>query len=464
MDNETNEVNTLKKFGNVFQTKCISILMSDKQFLERIVDILSPDHFESDSYKWIIKLIAEYFPKYREIPTMEVFAVEIQKIPDVVLQSAVKEQVKNAYKYMGSADATYIKETFLEFCKNQKLKNAIWEAHDFLKRGDYDSIWHVINEASKAGVERNLGHDYLKETDIRLSELARDTIKTNWPNIDVHLDGGLGRGELGFIIGNAGSGKSWFLAHIGAEAMRQGKNVIHFTMELNEKYVGRRYDAYFSGMAFQEVRNHPDLVKKEIENIQGKLFIKYFPMHTATALTLKTHIERFQLITGIKIDLAVIDYADLLMPFSTNKNSSLYEDGGNIYSELRSILGELQIPGWSASQGNRSGHEEEILNALNVADSYKKIMLGDFIMALGRTTEHKLAGTGTISVVKSRFGSDGTIYPCSFDASNGKIEIYEKNTIEGNEILNKVKSAQESIKGIIGKRWKQVHAKGESEE
>lgn len=462
MENSQPEVNTLKKFGSPFQTKCLAILISDRAFLERIIEIISPDYFEADAHKWIVKLISEYFPKYRGIPTMEVFAVEIQKIPDGVLQMAVKEQVTAAYKQVSSLDTEYVKETFLEFCKNQKLKNAIYNAHEYLRQGDYDSIWHVINEASRAGIERNLGHDYFTDVEQRMSAAARETIKTNWNIIDTHLDGGLGKGELGFIVAPAGSGKSWFLARIGAEAMRQGKNVMHITLELNEKYVGLRYDAIFSGIAFQEVRNKIDQVKTAISNIPGKLYIKYFPIKTASAATIKMHIDRLQLITGVKIDLIIVDYADLLRPFAADKNANSYSEAGSVYEELRGVLGELQIPGWTASQSNRGAHEEEIIEAHNVADSYRKIMTGDFIMSLSRKMEDKIAGTGRIHVMKNRFGSDGITYLCEFDTSCGKINIYDKSSVEGMEILNKAKSAQDSVKDILRKKWKETHGNDES--
>jgi len=462
MNEENNEsVNTLRKFGNVFQTKCISILITDRAFLERILDILSPDYFETDAHRWAIKLIMDYFPRYHEIPTMEVFAVEIQKISDNVLQAAIKEEIKSAYKQRSASDIVYVQEQFLEFCKNQKLKNAIHEAGQFLKRGDYDGIWNVINEASKAGLERNLGHDYFNDIEQRMSDSAREVVKTNWDLIDIHLDGGLGKGELGFIVAPAGSGKSWFLARIGVEAMRQGKNVMHFTMELNEKYVGLRYDACITGYAFQEVRKSQQFVKDEIDKFKkagsGQLFVKYFPLKTASAATCKMHIERLQLIRGIKIDLVVVDYADILRPFVTDKNSNSYNESGNVYEELRTILGELQIPGWTASQANRAAHEKDVTEAGDVADSYRKIMTGDFIMSLSRQMEDKIAGTGRVHVMKSRFGGDGITYPCGFDASNGKISIYDGKSVEGKEILSKAKSAQESVKDILRKRWKETH-------
>ena len=142
------------------------------------------------------------------------------------------------------------------------MKNAIWTSQVLLKEGDYDGIWHAINEASKAGMERNLGHEYLTEMDQRMSEMARETVKTNWPIIDTHLDGGLRKRRTRIHCRARWSGKSWFLAHLGAEAMLQGKNVMHFTMELNEKYVGLRYDSIFSGVAFQEVRKNQPSFKR----------------------------------------------------------------------------------------------------------------------------------------------------------------------------------------------------------
>ena len=110
---------------------------------------------------------------------------------------------------------------------------------------------------------------------------------------------------------------------------------------------------------------------------------------------------------------------------------------------------------------HNSGHEEEIVGALNVADSYKKIMIGDFIMSLSRMMQDKLAGTGRVLIIKSRFGSDGKLYPCKFDASCGDIGIYDEKSVEGMEILSKAKSAKENIKDILRKRWKETHGDGE---
>ncbi len=230
------EIDNLKKFGSEFQSKCIASLVTDQMFVERIFDILTPDYFESDANKWIVQSSMDYFLKYKSVPTLQVFGIESEKIKSEVLKAAIIEQIKNVYKnQIGAQDLPFVKEQFLEFCKNQKMKNAIISSADYLKLGDFDKIRTVVDNALKAGMERNLGHEYLIDIEKRMSEMCRDTIKTNWEPIDILLDGGLAKGELGFVVAPAGSGKSWILTRLGAEAMRMGKNVLHVTLELNDQ-------------------------------------------------------------------------------------------------------------------------------------------------------------------------------------------------------------------------------------
>ena len=63
---------------------------------------------------------------------------------------------------------------------------------DFLKGGQYESIKRIVDDALKAGTERDIGHDYARDIDLRMSETARDTINTGWEVIDDLTNGGLG--------------------------------------------------------------------------------------------------------------------------------------------------------------------------------------------------------------------------------------------------------------------------------
>jgi len=454
-------VDNLKKFGSEFQIKCISGLVSDKTFIERISDILEPDSFETDAHKFIVKETISYFLQYKDLPTLAVFKVKVDSIENDLLKQSVVDQLRLVYQKISDTDLKYIKEQFLEFCKNQKIKNAIMESVDHLKSGQYDKIKHVVDIAMKAGMERNIGHEYMVDIEQRMSQMARKTVKTNWTEIDTLMDGGLAGGELGIITACAGSGKSWVLAKMGAEAMRQGKNVLHYTLELNENYVGLRYDACFTGIDFQNIRNNIDIVKKKIAEIPGKLIIKYFPIKTVSAHSLKLHAERIQTL-GTKIDLIIVDYADILRPSQSDRNSNSYSEAGGIYEELRGVAGELQVPIWSASQSNRAAMDEDIIQANNISDSYRKIMTADFVISLSRKMSDKQANTARFHVIKNRFGPDGVTFPARMNAGCGDIRIFSENSREGMGILNEMSQEENVVKKMMSNKWN-THSTEDSE-
>jgi replicative DNA helicase len=454
-------IDNLKKFGSEFQIKCISGLVSDKTFIERISDILEPDSFETDAHKFIVKETISYFLQYKDLPTLAVFKVKVDGIENELLKQSVVEQLRLVYQKISDTDLKYIKEQFLEFCKNQKIKNAIMESVDHLKSGQYDKIKHVVDVAMKAGMERNIGHEYMVDIEKRMSQMARKTVKTNWTEVDSIMDGGLAGGELGIITACAGSGKSWVLAKMGAEAMKQGKNVLHYTLELNENYVGLRYDACFTGIDFQNIRNNIDIVKKKIAEVPGKLIIKYYPIKTVSAHSLKLHAERIQTL-GTKVDMIIVDYADILRPSQSERNSNSYSEAGGIYEELRGVAGELQVPIWSASQSNRAAMDEDIIQANNISDSYRKIMTADFVMSLSRKMSDKQANTARFHVIKNRFGPDGITFPARMNAGCGDIRIFAENSREGMGILNEMSQEENVVKKMMSNKWN-AHSTEDSE-
>ena len=142
------------------------------------------------------------------------------------------------------------------FCKNQQLKQALLTSVDLLHAGDYDDIRRLIDNALKAGQDKNIGHEYNKDTESRYREEHRIVIPTPWKEFNELFQGGVGNGDFGLIFGNPGGGKSWCLVALGAEAVRLGYNVIHYTLELSEDYVGKRYDACFTGIPVNEITNY----------------------------------------------------------------------------------------------------------------------------------------------------------------------------------------------------------------
>jgi DnaB-like helicase C terminal domain/Pretoxin HINT domain len=250
------------------------------------------------------------------------------------------------------------------------------------------------------------------------------------------------------------SHNSWFLARLGAEAMRQGKNVLHFTLELNESYVGLRYDSIFTGIDFQDIRKNVGAVKAAFEHIPGKLKIKYFPSGCVNSYQLKTHIERTSAL-GYKIDMVIVDYADILSPIKSDRNGSSYNDAGTIYTDLRSVAGELQIPIWSASQANRAAMKEAIVTSDHIADSIKKLNISDFIMSVSRKPEDKAANTARCHIIKNRMGPDGMTFPARMNASRGDIQLFDENSREGIALMQEMANGENKMKQLLKEKWEE---------
>jgi hypothetical protein len=86
---ENHVIDNLKKFGSEFQIKCISGILSDKSFLERLSDIIDPSSFESDAHQWIVKQTVAYFMQYKDLPTLNVFKIKVDSIENSILKEAV---------------------------------------------------------------------------------------------------------------------------------------------------------------------------------------------------------------------------------------------------------------------------------------------------------------------------------------------------------------------------------------
>ena len=447
---------TLTQFGTSFQSKIIASLMSDLKFIQTISDILEPNMFDSDSNKWLVRAIREYYYEYKKQPTLEVVKYKIDEIDNDILKSGVIEKLRDVWKNIEATDLEFVQSETLDFCKNQTLKSAILESVDMLENKNYDGIKSIIDEAMKAGTTRDLGHDYIPSLETRLSESARITVKTPWDVINDITDGGLGAGELGVIVAPAGIGKSWTLQALGSDVVKSGKTVVHYSLELNENYVGLRYDSIFSGVTTSNIKYHKEEVEKKISKLPGKLLIKYFPTKAASVQTLGAHLKQIEL-SGVKIDIVIVDYADILMP--TGNFREKRHAIGNIYEDLRGLAGELEIPIWTASQANRSALEEDVIGADKVAEDYSKVMTADFVMSMSRKVEDKIANTGRFHVIKNRFGIDGVTYPSTINTNIGVVKIHEGSSQFGKETQDKMNNSSEFLRKELANKYKDMEKK-----
>jgi len=429
-------LSSIDEYGPSFQMKVISSLLTHKEFLQNINDVLSDEYFSNPAHKWVINEILKYYEKFHTTISMDILKVEMKKLDNEVLKVSVKEQLREAYK-ADIDDLAYVQEEFSTFCKNQQLKKALLNSVDLLKAGDYDSIKYMIESAMKAGQDKNIGHEYKRDTESRYREDHRKIVPTPWPEINELVQGGLGNGDLGLIFGNPGGGKSWTLVALGGFAVQMGYNVIHYTLELSEAYTGRRYDAFFTGTPVAQLEKHKEHVETLTADLPGELIIREFPMGKTTINTIEAHINKVKDL-GIEPDLIIIDYIDLL---STRKrNVDRKGEIDDIYTSTKGLARELNIPIWSVSQVNRAGAKDDIIEGDKAAGSYDKMMITDLSMSLSRKKEDKVNGTGRLHVMKNRYGMDGLTFQVEVNTSNGHISVGSHYDEEADTVAPKKQS------------------------
>ena len=417
---------SLHQFGKGFQLKVLGSLLTDKGFLLNVRDVLSDSYFDADSHKWIINQICDYYDKYHTTVTMDVLKIELQKLENEVLQVALKEELRNSYQAT-TDDLEYVQEEFTKFCKNQEMKAAILDSADLLKDGDFDGIRNLVEKAIKAGMDKNIGHEYNKDIETRYRVDYRPTVPSPWPILNDGIQGGFGPGDHGIVFGSPGGGKSWTMVAIAAHAVKMGYKVNFYTLELGEDYVGKRFDCYFTGYSIDEVNKHRKDVEKHVNNLKGKLIVKEYPPKGASVNTIKAHVQKCVDIEH-KPDLIIIDYVDYLKAPSRGRNTERKHEIDDVFIATKGLAKDLKIPILTPSQVNRMGARDSIIEGDKAAGSYDKMMVADICLSLSRQKEDKVLGTGRIHVMKNRYGQDGMTYNIKMNTNNGQIEFLEETS------------------------------------
>ena len=348
-----------------------------------------------------VQKIFDYKEKYKVHPSHKIFATIIRSGLDDE-NEATKSQIRAFFAQIHKSNlevdgAEYIKDTSLDFCKKQKLKEAMLRSVKLLQNSSFDEISAVINDALVLGSDTDFGYDYIGDFEERFQIKARQPVTTGWEAIDGLMKGGLGKGELGVVIAPTGAGKSMALVHLGSQALKSGRNVVHYTLELGDTSVACRYDSCIVGIPLGDLVAFKEQIYEKIVDLENKLIVKEYPTKSASTKTIRNHLERLHQ-RGINVGTIIIDYADLLRPVVARKEKRMELE--SIYEELRCLAQEYNCPIWTASQTNRSGLNAEVITMESISEAFSKCFVADFIFSVSRTTQDKVSNTGRIFIAK----------------------------------------------------------------
>jgi archaellum biogenesis ATPase FlaH len=421
-----------KDYGYDVQKIYLEMMLSDAATFVRCQTVFDPNSFDR-RLKSAAEFISEYVSKHNILPTYDM----------------VNAYAKTDFKDPGAlADEHYnwLLEEFETFARHKALEAAILKSADLLEKGEYGPVEDLVKKAVQIGLQKDLGTDYFANPRARLEAIKdkNGQVSTGWASLDRKLFGGFNRGELNIFAGGSGAGKSLFLANLGVNWALQGLNVLYLTFELSENLVSMRVDSMVTGVSTKDVFKNIDDVEMKVKMIgkkSGAFQVKYMPSGK-TANDIRSYLKEYEIKTGRKVDVLLIDYLDLLMPVGVKVSAeNLFIKDKYVSEELRNLAMELNTVFVTASQLNRSAVEEIEFDHSHISGGLSKIQTADNVIGIFTSRAMRERGRYQIQLMKTRSSSGvGSKVDLEFNIDTLRISDTDQEEDDDSTPVNKSSS------------------------
>ena len=438
--------------GEIYQYKLAHEFMENHTFFEDLSPIIDQNMFTDPNLKTFVGVMKNYYEREGNVPRYEYMEIELRNIShsdkETETYLAVLDKVKNA----PSDGVERTRELAEKFFRQQNIVKTANEILKIAGKGDadkFEACVNLLNDAMSKGVHNDYGEclfDHINET---LSDDYRTPIPTGIGKIDEILEGGLGRGELGVIIGPTSFGKTSLTTAMASHAAIKGHKVLQIVFEDRIKQIQRKHIGRITGIEAKDL-SKPGIVEqvkktleefKDKEKLQENLRIVKFPSGEKTARQIEKFIKKL-INSGFKPELTIIDYFECLEHENDKSTSNEFEKEGKTMRRLEAMAGELDMAIWVPSQGTKDSINLELVTMDKIGGSVKKAQIAHVIMSIARTVEDISNNKATIAILKNRAGKSGKVLN-GVDFNNGTCRISTDSVDEYENFLEVKRKQQE---------------------
>jgi len=423
--------------GSSFQLQLLNQIIVDKDFARSIIDVIEVNYFENKYFKLIMQMIKEYYSKYEHTPTYETLEqITKSELQQELASKMVIDTIKKI-KEVPFEGGDFVQDKAMKFCKQQELQKVMNKAQKIIDGGEfenYDKVEQLVRNALQVGQRENGMSDVFADLDEVLNEDYRHPVPMGIPGIDRLLKGGLAKGEIGVVLAPTGVGKSTLLTKISNNAFNLGYNVLQIFFEDNPKIIQRKHITLWTKIHPDELSVKKDEVMVKVKEIKDKMPNKL-------------------ILTKLPSD-----------TLSMRQNGDEWKSEGSVMRAFEAMCHELDLVGWTATQGNRSSISSEVVTTDQMGGSIKKAQVGHVIISVAKTLQQKEMKLATIAITKSRIGDDGVVFEnCKFD--NGMLEIDTESSVTflGHEEQQEERNRQR-IKDLMERRKEKKNNNNENKE
>ncbi len=391
-------------------------LLGNDDYTRKTLPFLEEEYFDSRVDKILFKEIKEFYDKHNKSPTKKILKLFLDDCKE--LKQGEFDEAVELVEGLGEPEnnVTWLTERTEKFCRDKAIYNAIMTSISIMDgrntKLDKGAIPTLLSDALAISFDKTVGHDYFTDADNRFNfyHLKEDRIPFDLTMFNKITKGGLPRKTLNCVVAGVNVGKSLFLCHSAASALKQGENVLYITMEMAEERIAERIDCNLMDVSIDDlIRMKKTDFDSKIHDIQskhhGRLIVKEFPTGGAHAGHFKSLMDELKLKKNFVPDLIVIDYLNIC-------NSQRLKAGGafnsytiikSVAEELRGLAVEYDVPVLTATQFTRSGSTDTDSDMTDIAESFGTAATMDFIFAIVRTEELDAMGQLMIKQLKSRY-------------------------------------------------------------
>lgn len=444
--------------GEDFQYKLVHTFMEDKEFFKDLNSIVDQNMFTDSTLKIYVGVMKEYYEREEAVPSYQMMGIVLNEKAHNDIEQRIFSETLEKIEKTSSEGVEYIRNLAEKFFKQQ---NIVKTANSILKiagNGDtekYDECVELLSEALNQGTKEDFGNTVFDDIGETLSDDYRTPIPTGVGKLDEALEGGLGKGELGVIIGSSSFGKTSLTTAMASHASTykcpqnnfRGYKVLQIVFEDRIKQIQRKHIGRITGIEAKDL-SKPGIieqVKEQLDKYEDKdlmrenLRIVRFPSGELTASHIQRYIKKL-INNGFKPDLVIIDYFECLT-HNGDGHSNEYEKEGKTMRKLESIAGELNIALWIPTQGTKDSVNLELVTMDKAGGSFKKIQIAHIVMSIARTMEDIEANRATIALLKNRAGKSGKVFN-NVEFNNGTCRISTDHVDEFDNMLEYNKNTQ----------------------
>lgn len=453
----------------------LSNLIQNEEFCRQVAPFLKREYFSDKTEQIIYEEFEKFFAKYNKQPTLDVIKIESGNRRDVLDQ-----QINDVFTYLDKITPDEKTQQWLidateKFCKDRAVYLSIMDSIKIIdgkdKNRNADAIPTLLSEALSVSFDNHVGHDYLEDAESRYEFYHRveEKIPFDLEMFNTITKGGLSKKTLNVILAGTGVGKSLFMCHVAAAALKQNQNVLYISMEMAEERIAERIDANLLNLSMDELATvdkeiFTNRVEKLAKRTEGKLIVKEYPTASAHAGHFRALLEELKMKKDFSPDIICIDYLNICssqrLRQGANVNSYTYIKA--IAEELRGLAVEYNVPMLSATQTTRSGFTNSDPGLEDTSESFGLPATVDLMFALISTEELQELNQIMVKQLKNRYSDPGLHKRFIVGVDRSKMKVYTVESEAQEGISDAGYSAQKSAfdSTQFGARMKSIETDG----